>query len=195
MLLLLCDEVCPSTTDNWPCVYSTVCCAHLCAIHCWTDRWCRYFAQLHFIQGRFPISKDAVRIDFDWCDAFSTEIHVKVANLLWEKVAVMWNMATLQNNVGTGLDRSRAEGAKAAASHCAMAAGMFDFILKISNDFQEERTRDISPPLLNLMREICIANAQSCAYDGARVKGVADALLARLAFATSQAYQRCSECV
>ena len=153
----------------------------------------KYFAQLNFIQGRFPLSRDEVRIDFHWCDAFATDIHVKIPVLLWEKVSVLWNMAALQNNIGASLDHTREEGAKAAASHCSLAAGIFAYIQQLSNDFKEERTRDISPQLLNLMREVCLANAQNCVYDGARVKGMKDATLARVALATSQSFQTCFE--
>jgi hypothetical protein len=153
----------------------------------------KYYAQLNYIQSRFPIAPDEIKIDFDWCDAFATDIHVKLPVLLWEKVSVMWNLASLQNNVGASMDVSREEGAKAAASHCSMAAGIFSYIQQLSNNLKQERTRDISPQLLTLMHEVCLANAQSCVYNGARAKGMAPASLARIALATSQAYQRCWE--
>ena len=155
----------------------------------------KYYAQLNYIEGRFPISKDAIRIDFAWADAFATDIFVKLPVLLWEKVAVLWNMGAIQNNIGVILDHSREDGAKAAASHFSMAAGIFTYIKELINDFKDERTRDISPQLLTLMVEVALANAQHCVYEGARAKGMKDAMLSRIALATSNAYQQCFEYV
>ena len=153
----------------------------------------KYYAQLNFIQGRFPVSRDGIRIEFDWLDAFARDIHVKLPVLLWEKVAVLWNMGAVQNNIGAVMDLSREEGAKAAGTHFTMAAGIFQHIKELINDFKEERTRDISPQLLTLMVEVCLANAQTCVYEGAKIKGMKNATLARLALAVSRCYQSCFE--
>lgn len=149
----------------------------------------KYFVQLNFIEGRFPISREGAKVDFMWGDAFATEISVKLPSLLWEKVSILWNMAATQNNIGVVMDHSREEGCKAAAAHFCMAAGIFQHIQVVINGFKEERTRDISPQLLNIMMEVCLANAQSCVYEGAKIKGMKNPTLARLALGTSQAYQ------
>lgn len=151
----------------------------------------KYFAQLNYLQGRFPISPHGIKVEFGWADAFATDIVVRLPVLLWEKVSVLWNMGAIQNNIGATMDHSREEGAKAAASHFSLAAGIFNTMEKLINDFKNERTRDISPQLLTLMVEVALANAQQCVYRGACAKGMKNTMLAKLALGTSTAYQNC----
>ena len=86
-----------------------------------------YYRALCVVESRFPISKQSGHIDvsFSWADAFKTHKRVSIANVHFEKAAVIFNLGASWSQLGLAADRTTPEGIKTAAHAFQQAAGAF----------------------------------------------------------------------
>ena len=89
-----------------------------------------YYRALCVVESRFPISKQSGHIDvaFSWADAFKTNKRVSIANVHFEKAAVVFNLGASWSQLGLAADRATPDGIKTAAHAFQQAAGAFTML-------------------------------------------------------------------
>ena len=155
-----------------------------------------YYRALCVVESRFPISKQSGHIDvsFSWADAFKTHKRVSIANVHFEKAAVIFNLGASWSQLGLAADRTTPEGIKTAAHAFQQAAGAFamlreDVLGKIGGVGGGDATADLSEECAGMLVSLHLAQAQECFYDKAATDGKSTAVCVKLAQQTHLFYE------
>lgn len=136
----------------------------------------RYYAQLHSLQSRFPLSSDTDLLSFAWRDIYSNSIwHTN--NIKYEMAAVLYNVASLHSKLGVEELRVDPESMKLACTHFQCAAWAFG---EIKNQFGSLLRDDLAAELLIFKQQICFAQAQECILEKSLADNRKAAIIAKV---------------
>lgn len=122
----------------------------------------RYYAQLHFLQSRFPMLEGgAAAVTFSWTDALTEKICAS-ADIRHEQAAVLFNLGVLHSQLGAHDSRRSEEGIRVACTHFQCAAGAFNYL---QEHFPESSTSDMSSEILVVLTSLMLGQAQECLLD------------------------------
>lgn len=158
-----------------------------------------YYRALSVVESRFPISgQDGhVFIPFSWCDGFKPNKTATLANVHFEKAAVLFNLGASWSQAGVTADRTTSEGIKVACHAFQHAAGAFatlkDDVLGKLGAFASGAIDSVTPDLtqecLGMLTSLHLAQAQECFYDKAAGDGKSSAVCVKLANQTRLFYE------
>ena len=152
-----------------------------------------YAAQLAWIGGKFPID---IGVEFAWypCLGFDTERPVAESNLRFELANVLFNLAALHSQLAFALNRTTAEGLKAASSYFCQAAGVIAYLKEdVVPEMRTAPPDDMDVMTLESLEQLMLAQAQECSWSMAIKNGYKDSLISRLAAKVSDFYDRAAE--
>ena len=115
-------------------------------------------------------------------------------NLRFELANVLFNLAALYSQLALSLNRTTAEGLKAASNYFCHAAGVIEYLN--SDIIPEMRTtppEDMDTMTLESIQQLMLAQAQECSWSMAIKNGYKDALISRLAAKVSDFYDQAAE--
>ena len=119
----------------------------------------RYYSQLHLLQNRFKIeSGDKGPFNFSWNDPYSGTLYT-LPDFDYELASVLYNLGSLHSTLGAAEKRDTSESMKVACTHFQCAAWAFH---TLPDKYPKVYTPDISPDLMAVMSQICLAQAQEC---------------------------------
>ncbi|XP_077296502.1 tyrosine-protein phosphatase non-receptor type protein myopic isoform X2 [Arctopsyche grandis] len=119
----------------------------------------RYFCQLRGLQSRFPMSKgQPVAVAFAWKDLFAN-IVCTLSDIRFEMVCVLYNVGALHSKLGAAESRITPDSMKAACTHFQNAVWAFQHL---KDHFPQPSGVDLSPEIMKLFQDICLAQAQEC---------------------------------
>ena len=119
----------------------------------------RYYAQLHLLQNRFKIeSGDKGPFNFSWSDPYAGTIYT-LPDFDYELASVLYNLGSLHTSLGAAEKRDTSESMKVACTHFQCAAWAFH---TLPDKYPKVYTPDISPDLMAVLSQICLAQAQEC---------------------------------
>ncbi|KAK9820581.1 hypothetical protein WJX72_011897 [[Myrmecia] bisecta] len=147
------------------------------------DTLSKYFRALALMETRFPISKERehVMVSFTWYDSIRPTKRTEQYSIHFEKAAVLFNVGAVLSQQAIACDRSSDQGIKDAARRFQEAAGVFAYLRDVvSLKVEAPRPVDISPECAGMLEKLCLAQAQECTFEKARMDKKNPALLARL---------------
>ncbi len=118
----------------------------------------RYYAQLHSLQNRFPLSSENEILNFIWKEIYSGSVW-QSSNIKYEMAAVLYNIGSLHSKLGAEEARTNPESMKVACTHYQCAAWAYG---QLKDAFSLVLKGDLSPELLVFEQQICFAQAQEC---------------------------------
>lgn len=136
----------------------------------------RYYAQLHSLQNRFPLSSDTDLLSFAWRDIYSNSIH-NTTNIKYEMAAVLYNVAALHSKLGVEEERVDPESMKLACTHFQCSAWAFG---EIKNQYGSLLRGDLAVELLIFKQQICFAQAQECILEKSLADNRKAAIIAKV---------------
>ena len=152
-----------------------------------------YAAQLVWIGGKFPID---IGVEFSWypCLGYNTDRPTTESNLRFELANILFNLAALYSQLAYALNRTTAEGLKAASNYYCQAAGVIQYLKDdIVPDMRTAPPEDMDVMTLESVEQLMLAQAQECSWSMAVKNGYKDALIARLAAKVSDFYDQAAE--
>lgn len=136
----------------------------------------RYYAQLHSLQNRFPLSSDNDLLNFAWRDIYSSSVwHTN--NIKYEMACVLYNVAALHSKLGVEEERTDPESMKLACTHFQCAAWAFG---EIKNQYGSLLKGDLSVELLIFKQQISFAQAQECILEKSLADNRKAAIIAKV---------------
>ena len=119
----------------------------------------RYYSQLHLLQNRFKLEGgDKGPFNFSWSDPYSGSLYT-LPDFDYELASVLYNLGSLHSILGAAEKRDSSESMKVACTHFQCAAWAFH---TLPDRYPKVYTPDISPDLMAVMSQICLAQAQEC---------------------------------
>ncbi|KAF9048660.1 BRO1-like domain-containing protein [Panaeolus papilionaceus] len=152
----------------------------------------KYNAQLVSILTKLPSD---IQLAFSYTSAFSPSSGVVTLNsIVFERAAVLFNLASLYSQLAGLQDRSAAEGITRAASNYQYAAGTLSFLhssvlptLILSPD-DEDTPLDLSNEVIKSLEFLMLAQAQECSWQLSRLNQHRNSLIAKIAAETAALY-------
>jgi programmed cell death 6-interacting protein len=90
---------------------------------------------------------------------------VTQANLLFERLSVLYNIGALYSQLATSQSRTTAESLKRACQYFQQAAGIFEYLSQHTGDLRLPPgmfVEDFSEPTVNSLKFLMLAQAQEC---------------------------------
>ncbi|BFZ06266.1 hypothetical protein BsWGS_09305 [Bradybaena similaris] len=155
----------------------------------------RYYDQLVAIENKLPIAENQIRVQFKWRDAFdegsflSGKRNLAIASAAYEKVCVLFNIAALQSQVAAVQNHDSNDGLKLTVKLFQQACGIFGHLKDIVlSHVRQDPTPDINPDTLSALAALMLAQAQESIYRKATQDKMKEAMIAKLAYQTSELY-------
>ncbi|XP_033229996.1 programmed cell death 6-interacting protein isoform X2 [Belonocnema kinseyi] len=151
-----------------------------------------YYDQLCVLEGKIPSHE--LQIPFKWKDAFDRTIFggklsLTISTLSYEKICVLFNIASLQSAVAASQSLDNDEGLKLAAKLFQQSAGIFNYLKgNVMLAIQQEPTPDMSPETLGALSSLMLAQAQEIFVHKAIHDTMKDGIIARLAAQAEELY-------
>ncbi|CAG5125760.1 unnamed protein product, partial [Candidula unifasciata] len=155
----------------------------------------RYYDQLVAIENKLPIAENQIRVQFKWRDAFdegsflSGKRNLAIASAAYEKVCILFNIAALQSQVAAVQNHDSNDGLKLTVKLFQQACGIFGHLKDIVlSHVRQDPTPDINPDTLSALAALMLAQAQESIYRKATQDKMKEAMIAKLAYQTSELY-------
>ncbi|BFZ22519.1 hypothetical protein BsWGS_25558 [Bradybaena similaris] len=155
----------------------------------------RYYDQLVAIENKLPIAENQIRVQFKWQDAFdegsflSGRRTLAIASGAYEKVCVLFNIAALQSQIASAQNHENNEGLKLTVKLFQQACGIYGHLKDIVlSHVQQDPTPDLNPDTLSALSALMLAQAQESIYRKATQDKMKEAMIAKLAYQTSELY-------
>ncbi|KAF8339548.1 BRO1-like domain-containing protein [Cantharellus anzutake] len=137
-----------------------------------------------------------IGLSFSYGQMFSPASPVEISNLHYERASTLLNLAILFCQLGTTEDRASQEGLKRAVLCFKRGAGTISYILSnvlpaLQKSLQNAGVpipTDLDEDFLRFLRGVMIAEAQESAWQKARLNGLSNGSIARLASKASKFY-------
>ncbi|KAK7208417.1 BRO1-like domain-containing protein [Myxozyma melibiosi] len=149
----------------------------------------KYFTQLTFLSSKFP----STLFTFKWYSTltYATSAAVQHPDLQFERANVLYNIAALHTLLAADENRTTPTGLKNAAQHFQSAAGCFLFLKESVNpELKLSPPEDLNNHTLDVLINLCLAQAQECFWQKAVVDGLKDKTIAKLAIQVSIFYSK-----
>lgn len=128
----------------------------------------RYNYHMKSVAKRLSGYESEMKLSFAWVDAFNPSKRSLTGSLHHDWACVLWNLASLETNRGTQVDRSSNEGIRAASVHFQQAAGVFSILKNdIVPKIQGVKSQEFSDHFLSVLLDLNLAQAQVCFYEKA----------------------------
>jgi len=145
----------------------------------------KYFAQLQFLQSRFPMSVGGTAaVSFTWYDVYTGDPIVQ-KDIRFEQACVLFNLGGLYSQLGANEQRSTDESMKIACTYFQCAAGAFQY-LKENFNFD---LPDLGSDILKLKSMIMLSQAQECLLEKSIRDNRKNTLIARISMQIKEYYQ------
>ena len=145
----------------------------------------RYYSQLHLLQNRFKIeSGDKGPFNFSWNDPYSGTLYT-LPDFDYELACVLYNLGALHTVLGATEKRDSSESMKVACTHFQCAAWAFH---ALPDRYTKVYTPDISPDVLAVMSQICLAQAQECILEKSILDHRKSSIIAKVGAQVSEYY-------
>ncbi|GAA6037543.1 hypothetical protein JCM8097_008246 [Rhodosporidiobolus ruineniae] len=169
------------------------------------DDLVNYFNQLSFVSTKLPSS---LSITFSWYPLFTNPSSsvptgafapasraVAARNLDYERISVLYDVAAVYAHLGAERRRSDEDGMKAAMHFFQLAAGTLNHALNLLpavlaslKTAAAPVSPDLTTPLLECLRDMCLAQAQEVAWQKAVRSRLKNNTVAKLALKASELY-------
>ncbi|KAJ7593046.1 BRO1-like domain-containing protein [Mycena floridula] len=154
----------------------------------------KYHAQLTAILTKLPAD---IQLEVAYAPAFQPDVvPITLRNLVFERAAVVFNLAALYSQLADAEDRNHIDGIKSAISYYQQASGTMSFLrgvvlqkLVFSPD-DEQVPEDLSVSVIHSLEWLMLAQAQECFWQKAKLDNYKNGLIARLAANTASLYQQ-----
>ncbi|KAF8071744.1 BRO1-like domain-containing protein [Lyophyllum atratum] len=158
-----------------------------------------YHAQLVSILTKLPAD---IELEFAYAPVFqASAVPVTLKNLVFERCAVLLNLASLFSQLAASEDRSTMDGIKRATANYQYAAGVLSFLktsglpkLLYSPD-DEETPRELSESFATALELLMLAQAQECSWQMAKLNQYKNGLIAKVAARAASLYQLASQTI
>ncbi|RDW92128.1 hypothetical protein BP5796_01522 [Coleophoma crateriformis] len=149
----------------------------------------RYYGQLEFLDLRFPVDENHIKISFTWFDAFT---HKQTAqySLAFEKASIIFNISAVLSCHAANQNRSEETGLKTAYHSFQASAGMFTYI---NENFLHAPSTDLSRDTVKTLIQIMLAQGQEVFLEKQVSDGKKVGLLAKLASQAGYLYSQAVE--
>ncbi|KAK0059367.1 programmed cell death 6-interacting protein [Biomphalaria pfeifferi] len=155
----------------------------------------RYYDQLVAIENKLPIAENQIRVQFKWRDAFdegsflSGKRTLAIASAAYEKVCLLFNIASLQSQIAAAQNQENNDGLKLTVKLFQQACGIYGHLKDIVlSHVQQDPTPDLNPDTLSALSSLMLAQAQEAIYRKATQDKMKEAMIAKLAYQTSELY-------
>ncbi|KAF9450357.1 BRO1-domain-containing protein [Macrolepiota fuliginosa MF-IS2] len=151
-----------------------------------------YHAQLTSILAKMPSD---IQLEISYAPVFQPrKIPITLKSLVFERAAILFNLASLFSQLGASADRSNVEGIKQAVSYYQHAAGTLSYLntavlpnLTYPPDI-EETPLDLSAAFIQSLECLMLAQAQECSWQLAKLNQYKNSLIAKIAARVSSLY-------
>ncbi|KAI8980207.1 BRO1-domain-containing protein [Trametes punicea] len=158
-----------------------------------------YHAQLVFILAKLPAD---IGLEIPYAPAFdSNALPQSLNNLIYERAAVLFNLAALYSQLGSTEDRSKPEGLKQAIKLYQSAAGTLSYLhdsvlpqLHASIGPDVEPT-ELTAAFIKVLEFLMLAQAQECVWQRAVMDNYKNGLIAKLAAKVASFYCSAADCI
>ncbi|XP_049813399.1 tyrosine-protein phosphatase non-receptor type 23 isoform X1 [Schistocerca nitens] len=138
----------------------------------------RYYCQLHFLQSRFPMSKDgAAAVSFTWRDTYASMVCTST-DIRFEMVCILYNIGALHTQLGALDTRVSAEGMKMSCTHFQCAAWAFEHL---KGSYPQPAGVDLAPDIMQFMYYLSLAQAQECILEKSMMDNRKPTIIAKVA--------------
>ncbi|KAH9524394.1 Rhophilin, Rho GTPase binding protein [Bulinus truncatus] len=155
----------------------------------------RYYDQLVAIENKLPITENQIRVQFKWRDAFdegsflSGKRTLAIASGAYEKVCMLFNIAALQSQIAAAQNPESNDGLKLSVKLFQQSCGIYGHLKDIVlSHVQQDPTPDLNPDTLSALSSLMLAQAQEAIYRKATQDKMKEAMVAKLAYQTSELY-------
>lgn len=156
--------------------------------------------QLKKMAPRLAEYESEMMMSFSYYDAFKVSRKISSRTLYYDLSAFLWNYAALHSHIGSRTDRLTDEGIKNAQKHFQQSAGALEYIndecLRHMKDTTGLSFGPIGAEVLNMCKELMLAQAQLCFYEKAvkdrKAGTMKPGIIAKLAAQTATYYQSAS---
>eukprot|EP00794_Sanderia_malayensis_P017461 gene17461-19208_t len=146
----------------------------------------RYFAQLQFLQSRFPMCEGgAATVPFTWYDVYVGD-PLTQNDIRYEQACVLFNLGGLYSQLGANESRSTDESMKVACTYFQCSAGTFQYL---KEHFNLEAFSDMVADILQLKAVIMLGQAQECLLEKSIRDSRKNTLIARICMQIKDYYQ------
>lgn len=149
----------------------------------------RYYGQLEFLDLRFPVDENHIKISFTWFDAF-THKPTSQYSLAYEKASIIFNISAVLSCHAAYQSRSEDSGLKTAYHSFQASAGMFTYI---NENFLHAPSTDLSRDTVKTLIQIMLAQGQEVFLEKQISDGKKPGLLAKLAMQAASLYTHAVE--
>ncbi|ETN42674.1 uncharacterized protein HMPREF1541_01831 [Cyphellophora europaea CBS 101466] len=149
----------------------------------------RYYGQLEFLDLRFPVDENHIKISFTWFDAF-THKPTSQYSLAFEKASVIFNISAVLSCHAAAQNRAEDNGLKTAYHSFQASAGMFTYI---NENFLHAPSQDLNRDTVKALINVNLAQAQESFLEKQIRDGKKSALLAKLASQAHWLYAQAKE--
>lgn len=149
----------------------------------------RYYGQLEFLDLRFPVDENHIKISFTWFDAF-THKPTSQYSLAYEKASIIFNISAVLSCHAAHQTRSEDSGLKTAYHSFQASAGMFTYI---NENFLHAPSTDLSRETVKTLIQIMLAQGQEVFLEKQIADGKKVGLLAKLASQAGYLYAQAVE--
>lgn len=149
----------------------------------------RYYGQLEFLDLRFPVDENHIKISFTWFDAF-THKPTSQYSLAYEKASIIFNISAVLSCHAAHQNRHEGTSLKTAYHSFQASAGMFTYI---NENFLHAPSTDLSRDTVKTLIAIMLAQGQEVFLEKQIADGKKVGLLAKLASQAAYLYTQATE--
>ena len=149
----------------------------------------RYYGQLEFLDLRFPVDENHIKISFTWYDAF-TQKPTSQYSLAYEKASIIFNISAVLSCHAANQNRHDETGLKTAYHSFQASAGMFTYI---NENFLHAPSTDLSRETVKTLISIMLAQAQEVFIEKQVVAEKKPGMLAKLTAQAAYLYAQAVE--
>ncbi|XP_071053050.1 tyrosine-protein phosphatase non-receptor type 23 [Onthophagus taurus] len=147
----------------------------------------RYYAQLSFLKSRFPMHEgQPCAVIFSWKDPYSNA-SCAVADIKFEMMCVLYNIAALHTQLGSESPRSSSEEMKIVCTHFQYAAWCFQ---TLRDNYSTMLSYHDAVEITHAMQLICFAQAQECILEKSMLDNRKATIIAKVAMQVVDYYKQ-----
>ncbi|XP_071112236.1 tyrosine-protein phosphatase non-receptor type 23-like [Haliotis cracherodii] len=138
----------------------------------------KYYAQLQFLQGRFPMGEGGeAAIAFTWEDIQTGREYI-LGDIKFEQACILYNIGALHSILGAVDTRHSAEGMKVSCTHFQCAAWAFEHLRDYFGS--SAMSTDMSHELLTFHVSLMLAQGQECILEKSMIDSRKNTITAKV---------------
>ncbi|KAJ3301565.1 pH-response regulator protein palA/rim20 [Kappamyces sp. JEL0829] len=155
------------------------------------EKLANYYAQLQYLETKFPFDTEEVDVSFVWYGSFFPERQTITRCIQYEKAATLFNVAAVYSQMGAKERLGTVEGKKKASACFQKAAGILVYIRDVLTSrfkIKVDTASDLHEGTLSCTATLMLAQAAECYYEKAAHESSTSSLTAVLAIYVSDLY-------